>query len=211
MPLLVLPVQEQQLARIHDVRMAVEVLVVGQRADVSAVGIATVQVQDHVVLLERPGALAAEIRAVGNEHDIAVGQIGRFLVRVQRFVGQLPQSGAVDVHLEQMRHLFDRPDALAEVSAEVALLGQAAASAIRPPGLFGIGEDQLVGIPREFQAADMPRPQATGQQRFGRILRAKSPFDVDVAAGRVRVPASDRDVAVASAELVAHRRRRGRS
>ena len=51
----VITVQEEQLARIHDVWMTVEVFVVGQRSDVLAVRIATVEVQDHIVLLERRG------------------------------------------------------------------------------------------------------------------------------------------------------------
>ena len=124
MPLLVLPVQKQQLACVHHVRVSVEVLVVGERANVPAVGIAAVEVQDHVVLLQGPGTLTAEVGTIGNEDDIVIRQIGRLLVGVQRLVGQLPQSRAVDVDLVQVRHLLDRSHALAEVTAEVVLLRQ---------------------------------------------------------------------------------------
>ena len=147
-----------------------------------------------------PGALTAEKGTIGNEDDIVVRQIRRLLVRVLRLVGQLPQSRAVDVHFVQVRHLLDRPYALAEVTAKVVLLRQLQVGT-RAAVLRCKGEDETVSVPVQFQPANMSRAQPAIQKWLGRILRRETVLNIDVAAWRVCVPTPHGDIATAARRL----------
>ena len=145
-------------------------LAVGRHAE--EIGKAEVAVSQR-----RCPALRSTASAVGGEDHVAIGQISGFAIAIEPVVGQLTQSGPVQVDFVKMRRFTAvlPEDSVLEIPPRDQIRRRFGPFLhgtlpqlylpVAPVRLAHVGEHQPVGVPPQIHVLHVPGPQLAGDQR----------------------------------------------